>query len=147
MNTRKQSKINQHFFSFIKSWLPTFSWIFLICYSSLTDSGLPEIKFCFILESDKIAHIGIYSVLTILLVRSWVHVFGPKALIYLLILSSIQVISFSIIMEFLQKLLTKTRHFDLKDIIANISGTVVGVILSWLFYKFLYRSSSVHLSE
>ena len=142
MNTKKLSKNNFRLRSFLKSWLPTFFWILLVCYLSLADSGLPEIKFRFILESDKIAHIGIYFVLTVLLTRSWSNVFSTKGLRFLLIFSSVQVISFSIILEVLQKLITTTRQFDLKDIYANITGVIVGVIIFILFKRFFLRSKS-----
>ena len=142
MNTKKLSKNNFRLRSFLKSWLPTFFWILLVCYLSLADSGLPEIKFRFILESDKIAHIGIYFVLTVLLTRSWSNVILKKGLKYLLILSAFQVICFGIIMEVLQKLITTTRQFDVRDIYANIAGTVIGAIFYLLFHKFFSQTSS-----
>lgn len=142
MNTNKPSKNNSPFRSFVVFWLPTFSWVILICYLSLADSDLPEIKFRFILESDKIAHLGFYSVLTFLLVRSWLNIFSAKSLVYILILSSVQAISFSIIMEVLQKLITTTRQFDLTDIYANIAGTVIGAFSYLLIFKLFSKASS-----
>lgn len=142
MNTKRQSKTNFQVRSFLNSWLPTFSWIIVVCYLSLADSGLPNIRFHFILESDKIAHIGIYFVLTLLLIRSWSNLFSKKAHGYLLISASLQAISFSIIMEVLQNLLTKTRHFDLKDIYANIGGTILGAIIYVLYHRFFSRNTS-----
>lgn len=142
MNTKKQSKTNFQVRSFLNSWLPTFTWIIVVCYLSLAESGLPNIKFRFILESDKFAHIGIYSVLTLLLIRSWAKAFKTKPRGFLLLSASLQAISFSIIMEVLQKLLTNTRHFDLKDIYANIGGTIVGAIIYMLYYRITSKHSS-----
>jgi len=142
MNIKRLSKINFWSRSFLKSWLPTFLWIIVVCYLSLADSGLPEVKFRFILESDKIAHIVIYSVLNLLLLRSWAKVISIKNPGYLVILASLQAISFSIIMEVLQELLTNTRHFDMKDIYANIGGTIVGAIIYIMYHKIFPRSSS-----
>jgi glycopeptide antibiotics resistance protein len=51
-------------------------------------------------------------------------------------------VSFSIIMEVLQKLLTNSRHFDIFDIYANIGGTIIGAVLFMLFQKFFPRSLS-----
>ena len=142
MNTKRQSKTNLQVGSFFDSWLPTFLWIIVVCYLSLTDSGLPKIKFRFILEADKIAHIVIYMVLTYLLMRSWAKMLSTINPGYIFLLATTQSISFSIIMEVLQKLLTNTRHFDLKDIYANIGGTIVGAILYLLFHRYISRSST-----
>lgn len=142
MNTKKQSKTNFPSRSFVVFWLPTFIWAVVICYLSLNDSDLSEIKFRFILESDKIAHLLMYFVLTVLLIRSWVGIFSSKALLYMLIISSVQVISFSILLEGLQKLLTSTRQFSFDDIFANIAGTVFGAIIMLIFYNYLSPKSS-----
>jgi glycopeptide antibiotics resistance protein len=81
-------------------------------------------------------------VLTVLLIRSWVGVFSSKALLYMLFISSVQVISFSILLEGLQKLLTSTRQFSFDDIFANIAGTVFGAIIMLIFYNYLSPKSS-----
>ena len=135
MNTKRQSKTRSQVRSFSNSWLPTFLWIIVVFYLSLTDSGLPDIKFRLILESDKIAHIIIYTVLTYLLMRSWKLVYQPISKFFLFLIATIQAISFSIVMEMLQKVLTKTRHFDKHDIYANIAGTIVGALIYLLFKK------------
>jgi hypothetical protein len=142
MNTKRQSKTRSQVRSFSYSWLPTFLWIIVVFYLSLTDSGLPDIKFRLILESDKIAHIIIYSVLTYLLMRSWKMVYPPIGRGYLFLIATVQAISFSIVMEVLQKVLTKTRHFDKQDIYANIAGTIVGALIYLLFQKIISRSSA-----
>ena len=142
MNTNKLSKNNSPFRLLIDTWLPTFFWIIVVCYLSLADSGLPNIKFRFILESDKIAHIGIYSVLTLLFIRSLVKAMLVKSIGNKLLISSLLAISFSIVMEVLQKTLTKTRQFDLHDIYANFTGVIIGVIIFILFKRFFLRSKS-----
>jgi glycopeptide antibiotics resistance protein len=142
MNTKRQSKTKFQVRSFLNSWLPTFTWIIVVFYLSLADSGLPEIKFRFILESDKIAHLVIYSVLNFLLLRSWSSVFSAITTNFLLIFASLQAISFSIIMEVLQKYLTSTRQFDMKDIYANIGGTIAGAVIYLLYHRFFSRNTS-----
>ena len=142
MNTKRQSKTNFQVRPFLNSWLPTFTWIFVVCYLSLTDSGLPEIKFRFILESDKIAHLVFFSVLNFLLLRSWSRVFSAITSYFLLIFASLQAICFSIIMEVLQKYLTNTRQFDMKDIYANIGGAIAGAAIYLLYQRFFSRNIS-----
>lgn len=142
MNTKKQSKTNSRIRSFFYSWLPTFLWLIVVCYLSLADSGLPKIRFRLFLESDKIAHLAIYFVLTYLLMRSWELLFIKIGVVYLFLLASFQSISFSIIMEVLQKLVTKTRHFDRHDIYANIAGTIIGALFYLLIQKIVLKGSS-----
>ena len=61
--------------------------------------------------------------------RSWAIVIPGITPVYLFLLASLQAISFGIVMEILQKLLTHTRHFDKQDIYANIGGAIVGAII------------------
>ena len=142
MNTNKPSKNKFRVSSFIKFWLPTFFWTVVVCYLSLTDSGLPGIKFRFILESDKYAHIAIYFVLTLLLIRSWANAFLTIKINYLLFFASVQSISYGILMEVLQKLLTHSRHFDLKDIYANIFGSIAAVTTYMVYRRFFSKEKS-----
>jgi glycopeptide antibiotics resistance protein len=113
----------------------------------LADSGLPEIKFSFFVESDKIAHAGIYFIFVFLLTRSWVHHFANKAVLFLIISSFMQTISFGIVMEVLQKLLTQSREFDMNDIYANTGGTVAGLFFYYLMYRFGFQATSDKLTQ
>jgi hypothetical protein len=45
-------------------------------------------------------------------------------------------------MEVLQKLVTKTRHFDRHDIYANIAGTIIGALFYLLIQKIVLKGSS-----
>jgi hypothetical protein len=142
MNINKLSKNKFQVRYFLKIWLPTVFWTIVVCYLSLVDSGLPNIKFRFILESDKIAHIGIYLVFNLLLLRSWKNAFSSHSLGNLITFVSLQVVIFSVLMELLQKLLTKHRHFDFKDIYANIAGVTIAVIVFLLFNKYFSKKAS-----
>jgi len=74
---------------------------------------------------DKLAHIIMYGLLAILLSRDQLSV-----LIIFVICAA-----YGILMEIIQGEFFEHRHFDILDIIANISGSLIGIG----FYQFIKR--------
>ena len=86
---------------------------------------LPEIGVCF---ADKIFHFLTYTVLTFLWFGSFFYTFKfekNKALVYACVFS----ILFGIIIEVLQGVLTTFRTPDIYDVIANLVGVFLTVII------------------
>ena len=113
------NKINLKYFAIIYSII-----IVIISLTPIPEST-PRFKF---FEIDKLFHFTIYLVFVTL----WGFVFSIKnlSLIRLLLLSII----FGITLEFLQDLLPFGRYFDFYDILANMAGVIIGIIILH-FYK------------
>lgn len=72
-------------------------------------------------NADKIAHISIFCILTILYQRAFETNFYLTVLIFSL---------YGIGIEFAQKYFTTTREFDLVDIMADILGIFLGMYVN-----------------
>ncbi|PDH51146.1 MAG: hypothetical protein CND00_03640 [Cryomorphaceae bacterium MED-G14] len=112
-------KINLKYFAI------TYSIIIVIISLTPIPESTPRFKF---FEIDKLIHFIIYLIFVI----SWGFVFNIKnlSLIRLLLFSII----FGITLEFLQDLLPFGRYFNFYDILANMAGVIIGIIILH-FYK------------
>ena len=79
------------------------------------------------IQIDKLAHIFLYMMYSILLGRYLAGGNMPKVKQSLVILAV--PIAFGILMEFMQYYLSPSRFFDMLDIIANIIGSIVGLLI------------------
>jgi len=112
--------------------IAAFLWTILIIVASLMpkssmgDSGLFEIPFL-----DKIVHIFLYAIFVYLWSR---NLFSKVDKVKAARLAFYSSIVFGVVMEVLQKSLGGGRNFDVLDIIANIIGSIIGLIA---FYKII----------
>jgi len=79
---------------------------------------------------DKVSHIIMYLILSLLLGLSYQHWSRLKV--------TLISITFGIAMEVCQETLTQTRMFDIFDILANIIGSLIGI---WLFVLVMKKAS------
>ena len=83
---------------------------------------------------DKVGHLVFYGILTFLIAYGFYKVknqfINKKMLFNALIISAVYGIS----MEIMQYSFFPNRYFEILDIIANISGSIVGI----LFFKYIY---------
>ena len=83
---------------------------------------------------DKVGHLVFYGILTFLIAYGFYKVknqfINKKTLFIALIISSV----YGICMEIMQYSFFPNRYFEILDIIANISGSIVGI----LFFKYIY---------
>jgi len=117
-----------------KFYLPAFTWAIIILYLSAT--AVPQFKIDFIFSPDKINHFAAYGLLSILMVWGiWKtqKVFKRKVLLIILTISSI----YGILMEIMQYLFFPNRYFDYGDMIANILGSILGIIIIRIYYLFI----------
>ena len=98
--------------------LSTLLYALLIVYSSLSNLN-NSIQFEFE-HMDKVIHYMIYSIFS-LLVYNTAKAYNPKKSLIITILLTI---TFGIIIELCQSILTTYRDFELLDIFANIMGTL-----------------------
>jgi VanZ family protein len=84
--------------------------------------------------SDKIFHFLAYIVFTLLWFNSFFFRFRfnkTKSVLLAILVSSV----FGIIIEVLQQVITTSRSFDLKDILANLLGVLIAAILINNYFK------------
>lgn len=94
-----------------------------IMYVSL----LPKIELpkTSIFQADKIAHLGMYFILSIVLHKGFFNIKSKKAIVIACILSFL----YGFIVEILQYSLTSTRMFDVFDIFANGMGAIFAYLI------------------
>jgi len=101
------------------------SWtLLIIILSSLPGSSMPKVSL--IPNMDKIGHFSVYAVSSYLWVRYFVASMPVNQSIrFSLILTA----AIGILMEIAQFLFFRGRMFEVYDIIANIGGSIVGVLV------------------
>jgi len=109
-------------------------WIFLIfILCSLPGRQLPPGPF---INFDKLIHFFFYSTLQILLMRGFVL---QKSFLSLrknyLVITAIFSSVYGTFIEINQGFILKNRSFDQYDIVANIVGVVIGILLWILFLQ------------
>ena len=113
---------------------PAIIWGLIILYLS-SDPGiqLPS-SFWDFLAVDKLGHLVFYGILTYLIGLGFYkrknQFFDKKMSFIALIISA----TYGIAMEIMQYSFFPNRYFEILDIIANISGSIVGI----LFFKYIY---------
>lgn len=108
-----------------------FLWTFLILYLSLkTTVNAPKFNFT---NADKVVHFTFYFGFVILWYRYLVFRNNvlPNSKIALVFVSII----FGIAIEFAQKIMTTTRQADIWDVVANSTGTLVGIFVATQCFK------------
>ncbi|KAF9336509.1 hypothetical protein BG006_008428 [Podila minutissima] len=79
-----------------------------------------------VLPQDKILHFSGFLILTFLTFFIWD---GPKRL-HNLILTAIPIGGLAFASEILQPILSPSRTYDSHDIVANVCGTIIGLLLA-----------------
>lgn len=92
----------------------------LLNINSIT-RGLPS-------DSDKFLHATAHAILTGLWFLTLVYKFNIKSL-KSIVYASVFAVAFGVVIEILQGVLTQNRVADFKDILANVLGTVVVVLI------------------
>lgn len=119
----------------IKYCFPAIIWALIILYlSSSPNIQLPP-SFWDFLAVDKLGHLVFYGILAFLIAFAFfksADVIKKKLLLKSLILSSF----YGICLEIMQYSFFPNRHFEILDIIANISGSLIGILIfKYIFLK------------
>lgn len=107
-------------------------------YLFLSQRPLADIDYSFFSGSDKIAHIifmtGIMLILSIDYIRKKRHSVNKNRIPLHVSLSFFLITSlYGIIIELLQHLMQVGRNFDIYDLVANIIGSSIGLIIIYIF--------------
>jgi len=112
----------------LKSYLPAFGWSIIILFLSTRGTiNLPQ-TWWDLYSPDKFGHAFVYAVLCWLLIKASQKEVVRNAAFLALIISS----GYGILMEVVQYSFFPNRFFEVYDIIANISGSFIGL---WLGTK------------
>ena len=108
-----------------------FFWTFLILYFSLKNAeNIPKFN---LRNIDKVVHFTFYFGFVILWYRYLV--FKESVLLNNKIVLVLISIGFGIAIEFAQKYFTTTRQADILDVVANSTGTLIGIFVASKFFK------------
>lgn len=118
---------------FVKAFLPAIFWGIVIAVLSLMPGkNMPEVIWD-IANPDKLAHAFVYMILSFLLFRGF-YLRGQlkrETIIWGLFIS----IVYGILLEILQYAFFPDRYFELLDIIANIIGSILSLVLIKFFLQ------------
>lgn len=111
---------------------PVFSWgVFVLVMSLLPSRDLPN---ALIEVSDQLLHASIYVAWTMLACWGYVQVNnGMKRSAYLTVL--VCALVFGLGVEFAQKYLTDYRHFEWADMLANTTGSLLGLTIVFVLSR------------
>ena len=119
----------------MKRFLPAVIWsLVILLLSILPGSSLPKVGWKSFLEFDKIAHAGVYFVLVVITAMSLkasIKARLVKNLALVVLVCSL----YGILLEVIQYIFLSDRFFEIPDIIANISGSILGSIIVYLILK------------
>lgn len=124
------------FFQQYKVYNPPILWaIMIFSLSTMSKGSFPDIdewlKFIF----DKIVHLLLYLIFTVLLMVSLIKQNNSfKLKRYCIGISLAISASYGILIEFYQAYMTTTRSGNYEDVIANLSGSIIGILGFYLIY-------------
>lgn len=109
-------------------------WSGLIIFVCLINSSdIPQIAVPYV---DKVMHAGLHFVFTLLWFFYFKSKIGSLKNLKLLLISLVLSIFFGIAIELMQKFFTVTRNADLFDVIANLFGASMAVVLIIFLNKY-----------
>lgn len=104
----------------------------VVILSLMPNPEIKNISWSSGLHIDKIAHIAIYAIYSFLIGRYLALFEMSSGMKYFLVLTLS--IAIGVIMEFMQFYLSPSRFFEMLDIIANIIGSIVGLLILKIKY-------------
>ena len=115
--------------NFLRYNLPSIFWAaFILVICLMPGRDLPTVD---ILEFDKLVHIGVYVVLSLLTYYGWTRQQSFSNLHHHTFLKILILLaSYGFAVEIMQELFTSDRHFDIYDAVANAIGAIVGTAIS-----------------
>ncbi|MFW5701050.1 MAG: VanZ family protein [Cyclobacteriaceae bacterium] len=123
---------------FINTYWKSIAWCIIIVWLSLTSSNkIPKISTS--IEIDKIAHVIMYLVFSILLIAGFDQDNNLKTSKKYRYLALFIALSIGLLMEILQMGVTETRSAEWLDMLANTIGATLGVLMYPFIKKYFNR--------
>lgn len=117
--------------------------VIILVFLCLPGKDLPEWSFFDIIPFfDKIVHAGLFLILAFLLICGIYKPQIPQDLLKIILIVIFIALSYGGLTELLQKLIATNRTADVFDWIADIIGSILGILLFLLFLKFNKRTGN-----
>jgi len=118
----------------LKNWWLTIAWAMIIFGLSIMPGvSLPAMSWMDYLAPDKLAHAIVYGIFSYLAIRAYSA--DNQVLSKHLILAVLVTSGYGVLMELIQGNFFPQRFFEVPDIIANIIGSLIGVLI----YNYLHN--------
>src|SRR4030042_741291 len=129
----------RRFVAYFPYWVPTFLWIGIIFFlSSLPESATPG-RF---LISDKVLDAVAYFLLGFLILFALQRTTALKfSTCFWIVLATGAIYGLS---DEIHQLYVPTRHFDLKDLLADVIGILVLFLILWVLQKSGRRGAEIY---
>ncbi len=112
----------------LKNWWLTVVWALIIFGLSIMPGvSLPAMSWMDYLAPDKLAHAIVYGVFSYLAIRAYSS--DNQVLSKHLVLAVLITSGYGVLMELIQENFFPHRFFEVPDIIANIIGSLIGVLI------------------
>jgi len=123
--------------NFLRYHFPAILWAAVILYLTLLPAeSLPEMPEWKLLSFDIFCHIGVFSLMAFLLVRSLYFHYGRAQFIqYAIGLSSVICFFLGVIIELLQTVMKRGRHGEARDVISDAIGIVLGSVVFYFLTR------------
>ena len=108
--------------------------LLILLLSTMPGSSIPKVGWKLYFQLDKLAHFGIYFILAGWLAISLGAVNKELAFTRWILVVVICAI-YGIAIEAIQYLFLSDRFFEIPDIIANIIGSIAGIVFVYFFLK------------
>ena len=118
----------------------TFAWtVFMLVLFLIPSQDIPGSRE--IPNLDKMVHITFFMVFTFLFMRDMLKIRGLKSILPVHIITTILVVLFfAVIIELLQDNMNLGRDGDINDILYDLAGFILGILLLILKYGVRFRS-------
>jgi VanZ family protein len=111
---------------------------FAILVLSLGDVGsLGRPVYNIIPHADKLFHMLMYFILTLVMLTQYRRLtLKPGNVVWL----ALGAFTYGVVIEFLQRYLTRVRSFEKLDILFNLAGIVAGVIAYYILCRIIFKN-------
>lgn len=130
---------------FIKSFIYSFLWMIVIAFLSLLPGAdIPTPSFLRIPYMDKIVHFFMYFIFALLIIYGYLKYTRGNLRKKHIIISFFIVVFWGGLMEILQGVFQFSlgRSMDLIDFIANLTGSLVAILIFYITTKFWQKQDS-----
>lgn len=112
------------------------SGVWMLCVlvlSVLPGSSLDSVSSMLFPHFDKIVHFGMYFTMTVLVLQAFrkVRISFLQSAIYTFFIS----FAYGLLMEFFQEIFTRKRTGEIWDLLANLSGIILAILIFRLLNK------------
>ena len=121
----------------MRNFLVPLCWaLVILIFSSVPSDDIPDFSFWTLISFDKIAHAGMYGLLSFLTMKACLKQFSSRYIRYNAVkVTSISGIIYGGLIELFQQYALTDRYGDWMDFIADVIGTFVGILIFKMIFS------------